>query len=106
MMNDHEKSDRLIVPANPRNNAGPTGPAADGGEERKRTKENPGEQNGIWTQRRTVPSNALERIHQAATRDKKLQFTALLHHIYDLERLRAAYKELNPRAAAGVDGMT
>jgi group II intron reverse transcriptase/maturase len=32
-------------------------------------------------------------------------FTALLHHV-DLDRLRAAYWALNPRAASGVDGVT
>jgi group II intron reverse transcriptase/maturase len=35
-----------------------------------------------------------------------MQFTALLHHIYDLNRLRAAYLALKRDAAAGVDGET
>jgi hypothetical protein len=36
----------------------------------------------------------LERVRQAASKDKKLRFTALLHHIYDLEALRKAYLRL------------
>jgi group II intron reverse transcriptase/maturase len=35
-----------------------------------------------------------------------MRFTALLHHIYDVHRLRAAYLALKRDAAAGVDGET
>ena len=35
-----------------------------------------------------------------------MRFTALLHHIYDLDTLRAAYFSLKREAAAGVDGQT
>jgi retron-type reverse transcriptase len=35
-----------------------------------------------------------------------LRFTALLHHIYNLETLRLAYFSLKREAAAGVDGET
>jgi group II intron reverse transcriptase/maturase len=35
-----------------------------------------------------------------------LRFTALLHHVYDIDRLRAAYGEIERNAAAGVDGET
>ena len=38
--------------------------------------------------------------------DRKQRFTALLHHIYDVERLRAAYLSIKRQAAAGVDGKT
>jgi RNA-directed DNA polymerase len=48
----------------------------------------------------------LERVRQAAKQDKKLRFTALLHHIYDPERLREAYFCLKKEAAPGVDGET
>jgi hypothetical protein len=41
----------------------------------------------------------LERVRQAAKQDKKLRFTALLHHIYDPERLREAYFCLKKEAA-------
>jgi RNA-directed DNA polymerase len=40
---------------------------------------------------------------QWRTRDAK--FTALLHHV-DVDRLRAAYFALRPKAAPGVDGVT
>jgi group II intron reverse transcriptase/maturase len=52
-----------------------------------------------------VPS-ALERVRQAAEKDRRQRFTALLHHVYDVERLRAAYLALKRDAAAGVDGET
>jgi RNA-directed DNA polymerase len=35
-----------------------------------------------------------------------LRFTALLHHLYNLETLRLAYFSLKREAAAGVDGET
>ena len=35
-----------------------------------------------------------------------MRFTALFHHVYRLETLRRAYFSLNPKAAAGVDGVT
>ena len=50
--------------------------------------------------------NALERIRQAARRDKRMQFTALWHHVYEVERLRGAYYSLKRDAAPGVDGET
>ena len=50
--------------------------------------------------------NAMERIRQAACRDKKLRFTTLWHHVYDIERLREAYNSLKRNAAPGVDGET
>ena len=50
--------------------------------------------------------NALERIRQAACRDKRMRFTALWHHIYNVGRLRQAYYSLKRSAAAGVDGET
>ena len=37
--------------------------------------------------------------------DKDARFTALLHHV-DVDRLRAAYRALRPKAAPGVDGVT
>ena len=52
-----------------------------------------------------LPS-ALERIRQAARRDRKMRFTALLHHIDHLDTLREAYFSLKRDAAPGVDGET
>jgi RNA-directed DNA polymerase len=49
--------------------------------------------------------SALGRVRRIAVQDKEARFTALLHHV-DVDRLRAAYWALNPRAATGVDGVT
>ena len=58
------------------------------------------------TQGRSSPSDGIERVRQAAKRDRKQRFTALLHHVYDVERLRGAYHALKRDAAAGIDGET
>jgi RNA-directed DNA polymerase len=50
--------------------------------------------------------NAKERIRQAASRDKRLRFTTLWHHVYNTEHLRRAYLSLKRDAAPGVDGET
>jgi group II intron reverse transcriptase/maturase len=47
----------------------------------------------------------LDRVREAARRDKDARFTALLHHV-TLERLHAAYRAIRPQAAAGTDGVT
>jgi len=64
------------------------------------------QQNGLRTQGREGLNSALDRIRQAARRDKGLKFTTLWHHVYDVNRLRAAYWALKPDAAAGIDGQT
>jgi len=48
----------------------------------------------------------LHRVRQAAQRNRKQRFAALLHHAYDRGRLRAAYLALKRDATAGVDGET
>jgi group II intron reverse transcriptase/maturase len=50
--------------------------------------------------------NAMERIRQAASRDKGLRFTTLWHHVYNIEHLRKAYFSLKRNVAPGVDGET
>jgi len=104
-MHGHESSDRSIVPKNPPNNAGQ--PAAEAGEGRERAKGHL-PQHTLPIGRRAGPGRpcALERIRQAARRDRRQRFTALLHHITDPERLRAAYSALKREAAPGVDGET
>jgi len=62
--------------------------------------------NALRTQRRGGAPSALERVRQAARRNSKQRFTALLHHVCDIERLRAAYFALKRNAAPGVDGET
>jgi len=104
MTNGHGKSDSPVVPEKSPNNAGQ--PAAEGMEGRGLAKGNLPQQNASRTPSRTDAPSALERVRQAAGKDKKLQFTALLHHIYNLETLRMAYFSLKKEAAPGVDGET
>ena len=104
MMNGQGKSDRPAVPAKSPNNAGQ--PGAEGMEGRGLAKGNLPQQNASRTPSRKDALSALERVRQAAKGDKKLRFTALLHHIYSLEMLRGAYFSLKKEAAAGVDGET
>jgi len=102
-MNERGKSDSPVVPANPPNKA--TQVVAEVGEERGLAKGNmtdptrPGHRAG-----QGVP-NGLDRVREVARRDKEAKFTALLHHV-DLNRLRAAYWAINPKAATGVDKVT
>jgi Retron-type reverse transcriptase len=50
-------------------------------------------------------SSELDRVRQVALKDKDVRFTALLHHV-TVDRLRAAYRAISPKAAPGVDGVT
>ena len=91
MMDGCGKSDSLVVPGKPPNNA--EEPAAEVVEGRGRTKGNSPERNALRTQSRESMPSALERVRQAVRKDRKQPFTAPLHHIYDVERLRAACRE-------------
>src|SRR5664280_2010232 len=103
-MNDRGKSDSRVVPAKLANKTGQ--PAAELVEERRLTKGNTDQHNASRTQSRDVDaSSALGRVRRVAQQDRETRFTALLHHV-TLDRLRAAYWALNPRAAAGADGVT
>jgi hypothetical protein len=82
------------------------GNGSGGTEGRELAKGNSPERNAPQTQGRNGAPSALERVRQAASKDRKQRFTALLHHIYDVERLRAAYRTIKKDAAAGVDGQT
>jgi group II intron reverse transcriptase/maturase len=66
----------------------------------------PRQQNAPRTQSRKGAPSALARVRQAARRDRKARFTALLHHVDNREALRAAYLNLKREAAPGVDGET
>ncbi len=50
--------------------------------------------------------NAIERIRQAAIRDRKCQFTTLWHHVYNIDHLRRTYLSMKRKASPGVDGQT
>ena len=104
MMDEHGKSDRSVVPPKRPNHAPER--AAEVVEGRERTKGNAPERNASRTQSRVGAPSALERVRQAAKQDRKQRCTALLHHVYDVEHLRAAYFAVKRDAAAGVDGET
>lgn len=104
MMDGRGKSDSPVVPGKPPNKA--EGPAAEAVEGRGLTKGNSPEHNAPRTQSRTGAPSALERVRQVAKKDRKQRFTALLHHVYEVEQLRAAYLALKREAAPGIDGET
>jgi RNA-directed DNA polymerase len=104
MMNTRGKSDGPVVPGKSLNKA--EEPAAEAMKGRGLAKGNSLERNALRTQSRDSAPSALERVRQVARADRKQRFTALLHHIYDVERLRAAYLSIKRQAAAGVDGKT
>src|SRR5258708_33278439 len=104
MTNGLGKWDSPVVPEKSPNNAGQ---GEGGGREGSGlAKGNLPQQNASRTPSRTDAPSALERVRQAAGKDKKLRFTALLHHIYNLETLRMAYFRLKREAAPGMDGET
>ena len=104
MTNERGKSDRPVVAGKSPNKVAE--PTAEAMEPRGLAEGNSPERNMHRTQGRQGMSSALERVRQAAGRDRKQRFTALLHHVYDVERLRAAYLALSRDAAAGIDGET
>ena len=104
MMNGREKSDGVVVPAKPSNN--PERSGAETVEGRTPAKGNSQGRNALRTQRRDSTYSALERVREAAKKDRRQRFTALLHHVYDVDRLRQAYFALKRDAAAGIDGET
>ena len=110
MMNGRRKSDRPVVATKPANKVDPAlneaESTAEWVERRGLAEGNLPRQNTNRAQDRTVVQNALGRIRQAAVKDKRVRFTSLMHHIYDLSMLREAYYALKRDAAPGVDGET
>ena len=104
MTHDHGKSDSSVVPRKPPNNA--VEPVTEVGEGSGLAKGNSPDSHGDRTQGRAQTPDGIERVRQAAKRDRTQRFTALLHHIDDVVRLRAAYFALKRDAAAGIDGET
>jgi RNA-directed DNA polymerase len=74
-------------------------------EGRTLTKENMDQQNLRRTQSRESRPNELDHVREAARREGKLRFTALLHHV-TVDLLRESYFSLKKQAAPGVDGVT
>ncbi len=106
-MHATEKSDSPIVPGKPTNKADPpvAESVAEPVEGRGGAKGNGHQQSRGRAQSRVTLSPALERVREAARRDRKLRFTSLLHHV-NADLLRQSYYALKRKAAPGVDGMT
>ena len=106
-MNGRGKSDSSIVPEKPSNKDGTSAaPCAERVEGRELPKGNSEGQTRSRAQIRQDLQHALGRVREAAVRDRKLQFTTLWHHVYNVDRLREAYLGLKRNAAPGVDQMT
>lgn len=103
-MNADEGSYRSIVPAKRPNKAGER-PVAEAVEGRGLAEGNPQRREAARTPSRSELPNGLDRVRQAAERNRAERFTALLHHVTPTS-LRAAYERLRTNAAAGIDGVT
>jgi group II intron reverse transcriptase/maturase len=75
-------------------------------EERRLAKGNPRKHDRPRAQTRLDLQSALERVREAAVRDRELRFTNLWFHVCEVERLREAYLALKRDAAPGIDGVT
>ena len=102
-MDDREKSDGRVLPAKLLNNA--QGGAAEVVEGRRPAKGNAAGETRPGLSAGQGALSELGRVRRVAATDKEARFTALLHHV-DVDRLRAAYFALRPKAAPGVDGVT
>jgi RNA-directed DNA polymerase len=104
LMHKPGKSDSRVVPRKVPNNARRR--AAEGLEGRRLAKQNSPQANTLRTQGRARVQVALGRVRRATEQKKGVRFTALLHHIYAIDTLRAAFYDLERDAAPGVDGET
>jgi RNA-directed DNA polymerase len=108
MSDGRGKSDCCVVPEKlPNKAAGAIPAAAEVVEGRRQAK---GNAFAARMSRRSMRSydmgSALDGIRQTARGNKGARFSGLLHHIYAVERLEAAYYALRRDAAPGVDGQT
>ncbi len=103
MMDGRGKSDDPVVPARPVNNA--QGGAAEVVEGRGSAEGNVVSETRSGRSAGISALSDLARVRQVAQTDKDARFTALLHHV-DVDRLRATYWAIRPKAAPGVDGVT
>lgn len=98
-----EKSDALVLPGKPSNKGDQPAEMVEG---RSAAKGNAGQDPTPRTQSRTSRvSMGLEGVRQAARRNRRLRFTALLRHITP-QLLMDSFYSLQKNAAAGVDGVT
>lgn len=96
-----EKSDTPIVPKKPPNKGQP----AEAVEGRGVAEGNAQEPPAYRTQRRENASMGLECVREAARKDGRMKFTALLHHVTPALLVESFY-DLKRNATVGVDGVT
>jgi len=98
-----EKSDSLIVPKKPSNKGLHPAVMAEGrGEANGNAEQTPASRT---RSRSSCASMGLERVREAARRNRQLRLSALLHHITP-QLLANSFYSLKREAAAGVDGVT
>jgi len=97
------KSDDRVVPRKPANEA--AGAVEESVEGRRSAEGNATQDAAPRTQSRTGASIGLRGVREAARRDRRARFTALLHHV-TVDRLRRSFLALARGAAPGVDGVT
>ena len=97
------QSDGRVVPTKGSNKDGQ--PSAESLEGRRPTKENIEQPPPLRTQSRASESRGLLGVREVARKDKRAQFTALLHHV-TVGQLRESFYALKREAAPGVDGTT
>ncbi len=98
-----EKSDSVVVPEKLANETKCQG--VDGGKDAGQGKCGR-EKRAPDTDAGTSAPSDLARIRHVSSKDKTAKFTALMHHVYNVDRLRRAYQSLERKAAAGIDGVT
>ena len=74
-------------------------------EGRRSTKGNTVQTAASRTQCRKGASNGLQRVREAARKDKDARFTTLLHHV-TVDALGKSFQALQHQASPGVDGVT
>jgi RNA-directed DNA polymerase len=97
------ESDDRVVPVKCPNKDGK--PLAEGAEGRRSAKENSEQTTVSQTQSWGHTLSGLHRVREVAKKEKRLQFTALLHHVTVVLLLDSFYA-LKREAAPGVDGVT
>jgi RNA-directed DNA polymerase len=97
------ESDGRVVPTKCLNKGGEL--PAEGTEGRRPAKENTEQTTAPRTQSRSGASSGLLGVREVARKEKRIQFTALLHHV-TVPLLRDSYYALKRSAAPGVDGVT
>jgi RNA-directed DNA polymerase len=103
-MNAGRESDGRVLPAKCLNKGGSLS-SAEGREGRRSTKENTGQLAASQMQSWGNALAGLRRVREAARRDKRARYTALLHHV-SVALLTDSFYALKRGAAPGVDGRT